>query len=90
MTDTTIQLTETERHVLDHVYDGNHTIDDLIAATGFPYPRLLRYLAWLQGEFIDITQPDGPGTELRIDLTDKGVERCERPDSRHPLSYVIH
>ncbi|MFC5133500.1 MULTISPECIES: hypothetical protein [Haloferacaceae] len=86
---TTIHLSQTERYVLTQIHDGNHTIEDLITATGFPRPRLRTYLTWLaHDDFIEVTRTDGPGSELHIDLTDRGIERCTQPDSRHPLTYV--
>jgi len=86
---TTIRLSQTERYVLTQIYDGNYTITDLITATGFPQPRLLTYLTWLAHDaFIEITRTDGPGSELRVKLTEQGIERCKQPDSRHPLTYV--
>jgi len=86
---TTIHLSQTERHVLTQIHDGNHTIEDLITATGFSRPRLLRYLAWLaHDDFIEFVRTDGPGSDIPVELTDRGIERCEQPDSRHPLTYV--
>jgi len=86
---TTIRLSQTERYVLTQIHDGNHTIEDLITATGFPRPRLLKYLVWLaHDDFIEVTRTEGPGSDLQVELTERGKERCEQPDSRHPLTYV--
>jgi len=86
---TTIHLSQTERHVLNQINDGNHTIDELITATGYPRPRLCRYLAWLAHDhFIQITWTDGPGSERYIELTKAGERRCDQSETRHPLNYV--
>lgn len=86
---TTIHLSQTERHVLAQIHDGNHTIEDLVTATGFHRQRLLTYLRWLlHDDFIEITRTDGPRSELHVILTDAGRNRCTQPDSRHPLTYV--
>lgn len=86
---TTIHLSQTERHVLNQIHDGNHTIDELVTATGFPRSRLLTYLDWLAGDgFIQLMWTDGPGSERYIELTEAGEQRCDQSETRHPLSYV--
>jgi len=84
-----IRLDRAERNVLEQISTGNHTITDLVTATGFPRDRLMIYLDRLErDDFVSLNWDDSDPAGPWITLTPAGIERSQQPDTRHPLSYV--
>lgn len=84
-----IRLDRAERNVINQIADGNHTVADLITATGFPRRRLVVYLDRLERDgFVLLDRDDGVAGDLWVELTLVGFRRSEQPETRHPLNYV--
>lgn len=84
---TDINLSQTERHVLNQIHDGNHTLDTLKDRTGFTRPKLSQIVIWLSHDDLVTAAWNSEIDGIWIELTDAGREHCGDRD-RHPLNYV--